>query len=164
MKKLMFLFCVLFTFIACKKEADFKKVDIFDMRISNIETSFSYDDCIIEINDSDTIGQTKLLLNEEIVCSCDWQSDYQSSKHVKTGIKISKLNNLELVVLGHFYEPSKLFIVESGLLKKQSELIFSPLQIKTIEVDESNREIKIVGNKTWTRTPEHEDEEVLISY
>ncbi|MCX6794428.1 MAG: hypothetical protein NTY31_00280 [Candidatus Falkowbacteria bacterium] len=175
MKKLVVFLLPLMLIISCEKEntaQGFKTLPILDLRVNNnLLPSLwltDYPEEIVPLSGTnpvryDTLGRTKVFFNKDLIFDYQWEFGYQSPIHRKSKVLFSATEKTEVVFISRtdvFF--TMMAIISNGSLIKKID--FSTVNIKKVEIDEINKQLRVTSNKGWTRTGELPDDITVINY
>lgn len=175
MRKLSVLLLLLVSLFGCKKEdagPDFKSMTVLDLRANNNLTPLVLVDFVGEItvvSDAtpilyDTLGRTEVRFAGNTIFDYSWEHGYMSSLSSRTRVMFSSSEEVYVVFIAgsdvFFNEVA--IISNAGTLLKKAE--FSAVSIKKVEIDGTNRRVRVTSNNSWTRTEELPDGTMIIGY
>lgn len=171
MRKFIILMIVIFGTFACQKEkefSNFEKVEFKDLRAVQ-HGLLTLVDLPREIqllsdrgNRPDTLGETKLFFNGNLLSHRNWETTYMNPLHKKTDFNYAYQKDIMIVMVKPDYVFfDRLYIICNGVTK---EFPFTVVEIKNAEINLSERVLKITFNNSWARTGPIPDETKNFNY
>lgn len=107
-------------------------------------------------NTPDTVGETELFFEGDLLSHRNWETTYMSPLHKKTDFSYAYYNDVMIVIVKPDYIFSdRLYIICNGVTK---EFPVSIGEIKSSEIDLNRHILRVTYNNSWIRTGEIPDE------
>jgi hypothetical protein len=104
----------------------------------------------------DTVGETELFFDGNLLSHRHWETTYMSPLHKKTDFSYAYFQDVMVVLVRPdyiFYD--RLYVIYDGVTKEFPAVIG---EIKSSEIDLPGRILRITHNDSWIRTGEVPDE------